>query len=65
MAESKGKYCVGDDVTLADVFLVPQLLNAERFGVAMTAYPNILAIAENLKSLPEFEAAHPTKQWDY
>ncbi len=60
-----GKYCVGDEITLADVFLVPQLLNAERFGVDMTAYPNIVAIGENLKSVPEFEAAHPTKQPDY
>ena len=24
VADSMGKYCVGDNVTLADVFLVPQ-----------------------------------------
>lgn len=28
---SSGKYCVGDDVTLADCCLVPQLYNARRY----------------------------------
>ena len=64
VADTKGKFCVGDEITLADVFLAPQLLNAERFGVDMTKYPNIVAIAENLKSVPEFEAAHPSRQPD-
>jgi glutathione S-transferase len=31
--ESRGKYSVGDEVTLADAFLIPQLYNAERFEV--------------------------------
>ena len=41
VGETMGKYCVGDEITLADVFLVPQLMNADRFGVDMTKYPNI------------------------
>ncbi len=28
LAESAGKYCVGDEITLADVFLAPQLYAA-------------------------------------
>ena len=61
---SKGKYCVGDSVTLADVFLVTQLYNAARFNVDMTQFPNIVAINANLEILPEFKRAHPDKQPD-
>ena len=31
LKESSGKYCVGDDVTIADLCLVPQVYNARRF----------------------------------
>ena len=33
---TKGKYCMGNTITLADVFLVSQLANAARFEVDMT-----------------------------
>ena len=31
--QTAGKYCVGDEITLADAFLIPQLYNAVRFGI--------------------------------
>ena len=31
--QTAGKYCVGDEITLADVFLIPQLFSANRFGI--------------------------------
>ena len=31
--QSAGKYFVGDEITLADAFLIPQLYNAVRFGI--------------------------------
>ena len=31
--QSAGKYSVGDEISLADVFLLPQLANAVRFGI--------------------------------
>ena len=61
LGETMGKYCVGDEITLADVFLAPQLLNAERFGADMSKFPRIVAIAANLKQVPEFIAAEPAQ----
>jgi len=31
LEETAGKFCVGDDVTIADLTLVPQFVNAERY----------------------------------
>lgn len=63
---SAGTFCVGDQVTLADIALMPQL---NRFGVATDTYPKIAAIAKRLEALAEFIAAdgpnqpdHPSKQ---
>lgn len=62
--QTKGKYCLGNILSLADTFLPAQIYNAERFGVDMAQYPNIQAIMENLSALPEFQTAHPSKQPD-
>jgi maleylacetoacetate isomerase len=62
--ETKGKYCVGDEVTLADAFLVPQLYNARRFNVDVAAFPNIQEIEKNLSEVEAFISAHPDKQPD-
>ena len=65
MGDSHGKYCMGDEVTLADAFLIPQLLNAERFGLDVTTdFPVIAGIKENLDQLPEFVKAHADNQAD-
>lgn len=54
-----GICCHGDQVTLPDICLVPQIYNARRAGVDLTATPRLLAIAEALEARPEFAAAHP------
>nr|XP_039253606.1 probable maleylacetoacetate isomerase 2 [Styela clava] len=59
-----GKYCVGDVLTAADAFLVPQVGNALRFKVDMSKFPIIAKIDEELKTHKAFIAAHPTKQPD-
>ncbi|KAJ1521471.1 hypothetical protein ONE63_003139 [Megalurothrips usitatus] len=59
-----GKYCVGDDVTLADCCLVPQVYNAKRYKVDMAQFPTIMRIDNELKTLPAFHAAHPFNQPD-
>lgn len=58
------RYCVGDQVTLADIVLVPQVYNAIRWQVAMEEFPRINAIYEHLSTLPAFKAAHPDSQPD-
>ena len=57
-------FSVGDQPSLADVFLVPQLYNARRFGVDVARYPRLLEIEATLASLPAFVKAHPDVQPD-
>lgn len=63
-AQTSGKYCFGDEVTLADVFLIPQLFSAHRFKVDAEPYPTLRKIADNCSKLPAFQKAHPFVQPD-
>jgi maleylacetoacetate isomerase len=60
-----GAFCHGDRPGLADIALVPQVVNAERYGLAMSAYPTITRIFEHCMTLDAFAAAHPQRQPDY
>lgn len=64
LKESRGKYCVGDQVTLADAFLIPQCYNADRFEVDLKQFPIISEIRASLEELEEFKKAHPSAQPD-
>jgi maleylacetoacetate isomerase len=57
-------YCLGDKVSLADVFLVPQVYNALRFGFDMSDYPRLLSVYQACNALPSFTAAAPERQAD-
>lgn len=59
-----GKYCVGDNITIADICLVPQRMNAERFGVDMSKFPTITRIMDECSKLDAFKKAHPFVQPD-
>ncbi|KAI8833725.1 glutathione S-transferase [Chytridium lagenaria] len=59
-----GKYCFGDQLTLADVALEPQYYNAVRFNVDLSPYPTINRIHESLSTLDAFKKAHPSAQPD-
>lgn len=57
-----GKYCFGDEITHADLFLVPQVQGVvDRFQFDLTPFPTIAEVLKNLKDLPEFVAASPSK----
>jgi maleylpyruvate isomerase len=60
-----GAFFVGDTLTLADVFLVPQMFAARRFGADTTLVPRLRALDEKLTALAAFQAAHPERQPDY
>ncbi|MDA9544511.1 maleylacetoacetate isomerase [Bradyrhizobium yuanmingense] len=62
--DEKGPFCFGDAPTLADLCLVPQLGNARRFGVDVSAYPRLLQAEAAAKALPAFADAAPEKQPD-
>lgn len=63
-APETGQFCHGDSPTLADVCLVPQVYNARRFKVDMTAYPTIARIDKSCRVLPPFADAAPENQPD-
>lgn len=60
----KGKYCYGNSPGLADIYLVAQVFNANRFDCDMTLYPTLQKINDNCLALPEFERAAPGLQPD-
>lgn len=62
--EHAGDFSVGDRVTAADVFLVPQLYAARRFGVDVTPFSRLAAIEQRLLALDAFRRAHPDGQPD-
>lgn len=64
LSDVHGKYCVGDSISLVDVCLVPQVYNAERFGVDMSPFPIITSICSKLCEHPAFVAAEPERQPD-
>lgn len=63
-AAETGAFVHGDAPTLADVCLVPQMYNARRFGVDLTAVPTLAAIDARCRDLPAFAAAAPEAQPD-
>ncbi|GLX77389.1 maleylacetoacetate isomerase [Thalassotalea insulae] len=64
LAQTSGQYCFGDQVTMADICLVPQVYNANRFNLDMSPYPLIRAIVERCNQLPAFIKALPENQAD-
>ena len=64
MEKYGGRYSFGDEVTFADLCLVPQLYNARRFAVDLSVFPRLLQVEERLSALPSFERARPENQLD-
>lgn len=61
---SGAPYARGDSISLADVYLIPQVYNALRFKQDMAPYPKILSIYRACNLLDAFAAAAPEAQPD-
>lgn len=61
---AEGRFSYGDSLSLADVWLIPQVLNAQRFKMDLTPYPTIVSIDRHCRTLEAFAAAHPSRQPD-
>lgn len=57
-----GRFLFGDEPTIADVCLVPQLFNARRFNVPIDDCPTLLRADGNANQLEAFAIAHPDRQ---
>ncbi len=60
----RGRFCFGKTPGLADVYLVPQVESARRFGVEMSRWPHIVAVDRACAELPAFADAAPARQVD-
>lgn len=59
-----GAFCYGDQPTLADCALIPQIFNALRFECDLSGLHTIQRIAENCRQLDSFRRAAPDRQPD-
>jgi maleylpyruvate isomerase len=59
-----GPYSFGSQVTLADIFLVPQVFNARRLKVPLDRFPKIVAADAACLKLAPFDKARPENQPD-
>jgi maleylpyruvate isomerase len=63
-AETAGQFLVGDQVSLADVYLVPQMYAARRLDVDLAGLDTLLRVERACESLLAFQASHPDRQPD-
>ncbi|XP_045918562.1 maleylacetoacetate isomerase isoform X1 [Micropterus dolomieu] len=64
LKQTAGKYCVGDEISMADICLVPQVYNADRFKVDIGQFPTIKRLNETLVEIEAFKVSHPSNQPD-
>lgn len=64
LLQTAGVFCIGDFISIADICLIPQVYNADRFNVDMSVYPTIAKINENVLSLDWAQKASPEMQGD-
>ena len=58
-ATTQGKFSVGDELTIADLCLIPQVFNAHRFEVPLTDFPRVVAIDAAAKQTASYRVAEP------
>ena len=57
-------FLVGDQPSMADLCLIPQLYNARRFKLDMSAFPRLCEVEAHCEALDAFYKAHPDQQSD-
>ncbi|MGE3676042.1 MAG: maleylacetoacetate isomerase [Polyangiaceae bacterium] len=56
------RFLVGNEPSMADICLVPQLYNARRFNLDVAAYPRLTSIEAACLELEGFQKSHPDQQ---
>ena len=59
-----GRFVLGDAVTIADILIVPQIFNAQRFECRLEQVPTVMRIFDACMQLPAFADAQPSRQPD-
>jgi maleylpyruvate isomerase len=63
IAHEQGPFCFGNAISLADIFLIPQMANARRFKVDLR-WPRLQAVEAECLKLEAFRRAAPEHQPD-
>jgi maleylpyruvate isomerase len=61
VGETAGRFSVGDELTIADICLIPQCYSAGRFDITLEAYPAIARIQAEAAKLGAYQASHPDR----
>lgn len=61
---NQARYALGESITMADVYLIPQVYNALRFEVNMRPFPKIMRVYQACNKLQAFTQAAPENQPD-
>jgi len=64
LQEFAGIYSFGDTITMADLFIVPQIVTCQRFKIDTGKYKLLTKIFDNCQKLEAFVKAHPFRQPD-
>jgi len=56
-----GDFSYGACVSLADICLAPQMYNAIRWEIDLSAFPKTVHVHNTLEAIPAFQNAHPDK----
>ena len=64
LTESNGQFCFGEQATFADCCLIPQVYNAKRFNIDVSAFSKIESIYQHCMTLDAFQQAAPEAQID-
>jgi maleylacetoacetate isomerase len=64
LQEFAGTYSFGENVTMADVFIIPQVVTCQRFKTDVAKYPIITKVFNNCQKIEAFSKAHPFRQPD-
>ena len=59
-----GRYCLGGTFTMADICLIPQVFNAQRFHCDLKPYPTVMRVFEAGAALDAVKKAEPSAQPD-
>ncbi len=64
LLNDEDRFSFSDAVSMADICLIPQIYNAERFDIDLSWFPNILKVRDNCMGLDAFKSAMPEVQSD-
>ena len=59
-----GRFCHGEQPTMADLCLIPQIANARTVNMDINRWPTLRAIEKSAYEMPAFVAAQPKSQAD-